>query len=630
MVHSFDIFDTVVTRRLASPHDVFALLAERLRAEGIRTPSPLRFAWLRIRAERWAARFVAKRSVKLEHIYRILGILLGWSRHIRQQAMILERELEASLLVATPSGLEAVQASRNLGHTVAFICDMYLDSRFLDRLLQREGLKQEGEILMVSCEHGSSKAAGDIWPMFLDKAGITADKCFHRGDNLHGDLASPQKHGIAAKRLGTAEVSRWEQWQERRSPLPVEKWGSIAAMSRMTRVGCEEPDDYWTQLGTGLLGPVLLSFAQWLLAQAKKDGVQTLWFLSRDGWLFYQAAKIMNRDADLRLQYVGVNRLQLRFAQDGSRPLEDLLSGSRKITWELLSERLRFSEAELLDLQKAVGVSASSDDRLSQALQEKVLSVLTQLEWQQLRDRKAYQTGETVKAYLAECLAQVQGALGVVDIGWAGRTQDGLKQFCAPLTHGYYLGLSGQKPHASTKRAWLFDANAKEGAVSLNDFQRMIEVLVGGVSGPLVEYRQVGDSWQPQFATVEKGEHAPGREIIHEAAIEFVKQCNQPEWSTWWSAETMESFACWNLRELLEQPTIRDAKKFQEWQITTDDAHQDTIEPAKGFDFARIAACLNGEQAWAWLWPQASLRNSPPLCRAVMKAAWKLRRSRQK
>ena len=606
------------------------MVGERLRKEGIRVPPFGLFRRLRMRCERWSRRFEISREVLLPDIYRLMGKMLCWKPAQCQRAAEIEREIEASVLSATSYGRNAIQEARNQGRTIAFVSDMYLEGSFLRSILEREELCLPTDLLAVSGEWKCSKGDSTIWPVIVKKWEIAAAEILHQGDNLHSDVASPQKHGIAAQRLGTAEASRWEQWQERRSPLPVEKWGSIAAMSRMTRASCAEPDDYWTQLGTGLLGPVLFSFTQWLLAQAKKDGVQTLWFLSRDGWLFYQAAKIMNRDADLRLQYVGVNRLQLRFAQEGSRPLEELLSGSRKITWELLSERLRFSEAELLDLQKAVGVTASSEDRLSQTLQEKVLAVLTHPQWQELRDRKAHQTGETVKAYLAECLAQVQGALGVVDIGWAGRTQDGLKQLCAPLTHGYYLGLSGQKPHDTTKRAWLFDANAKEGAVSLNYFQRMIEVLVGGVSGPLVEYRQVGDSWQPQFATVEKGEHAPGREFIHKAAIEFVKLCNQPESSSWWSAETMESFACWNLRQLLEQPSARDAKKFQQWQITTDDAHQDTIEPAKGFDFARITACLKGEQAWAWLWPQASLRNSPPLSRAVMKAAWQLRRMRQK
>lgn len=626
---SFDIFDTVLTRRLSCPADVFSILDERLRKEKIRVPPFGLFRILRMRCERWSRRFDLNREVLLPDIYRLIGRFLFWSEKQCKRAAELECEIEASVLCATPFGRKAIEEARSQGRKIAFISDMYLEQNFLRTVLTRENLSHEGELIAVSGEWKCSKADQTIWPAVLKKCEISAEDLFHQGDNLSSDVASPQRHGIAAKRLGTAEVSRWEQWQKTRSPLSVEKWGGISAISRMARTACDDTDDYWTQLGTGLLGPLLIGFTSWVLAQAKKDGVQTLWFLSRDGWLFYLAAQIINRDPALRLHYVGVNRLQLRFAQEDRRPLEDLLSGSRKVTWKLLSERLGFSDAETLDLQAAAGVSASSGDRLSAAQQQQLLSLLAQPQWSELSKRKSRESGENVKAYIQQCLATTQGVLGIVDIGWAGRTQDGLKQFCPPLSQGYYLGLSGQEPHDASKRAWLFDANAKEGAISLNFFQRMIEVLVGGVSGPLRCYEQVEGTWQARFDTSEQGEHAPGRATMQQAALAFVKACQQPDYANWWTMETMETFASWNLKELLEHPSASDAIHFKDWQITTDDAHQDSIHPAMGFDFARIKSCLQGEQAWGWLWPQAALQNSPALSRAVMKAAWTLRQLRR-
>ncbi len=625
---SFDIFDTVLTRRLSCPVDVFTMVGKRLKSEGIRIPPFGLFRKLRIRSERWSRRFEPSYEVLLPDIYRLLGRILMWSESQRLRAAEIEREIEASVLCATPFGCAAVCEARRNGCRVAFVSDMYLEGDFLRSLLARENLGMPDDLIAVSGEWKCSKAGSMIWPALLKQLKVAPAELFHQGDNLLSDVESPQRHGIAAKRLGTAEVSRWEQWQPKRSPLSVESWGGIAALSRMARVSCENPDDYWTQLGTGVLGPMLVGFTSWLLAQAKNDGIQTLWFLSRDGWLFYRAAQLINDDPKLQLQYIGVNRLQLGHAQEGSRALVDLFSGSRKITWELLAERLCFSAAELESLQSAVGSSKDRGARLSKAEQEEVVTLLAQADWQELLIRKAHEAGENVKAYVAQCQSSVTGALGLVDIGWAGRTQDGLQQFCPTLEQGYYLGLCGQKPFGSPKRAWLFDTSTQDGACSLNFFQRMIEVLIGGVSGPLQGYVSKNNALHPRFAPEEQGEFAPGREIMQLAAIEFVKYGAKSEFAVWWTSESMQTFAGWNLRQLLECPTQQDAKAFRDWQITTDDAHQDSIQPAKGFDFSRIVTCLKGQQAWGLLWPQASLQNSSQTSRWFMQVAQQLRRLR--
>lgn len=624
---SFDIFDTVLTRRLSCPTDVFTILDDRLRKEGFRLPPLGLFRALRMRCERWSRRFESSREVLLPDIYRLLGRFLFWSESQCTRAAEVEREIEASVLVATPFGLKAVNDARSQGHKIAFISDMYLEEKFLRSLLTRENLCEEGELIAVSGEWKCSKADQTIWPTILKRCDISAKELFHQGDNLHSDVSSPQKHGIAAKRLGTGELSRWEQWQSNDSPMSVDEWGRIAALSRTSRVSCEQPDDYWTKLGAGVIGPLLAGFASWTLAQARKADIQTLWFLSRDGWLFHQAAQVLNGDKRLNLKYVGINRLQLRYASEGPRPLNELFSDSRKITWNLLGDRLRFSVREMGQLKDATNVATVEEsDLIPPSLQVLLSNVLMEPDWQKVREQRASEAGEAVKSYLAQCQAEGTGRLGIVDVGWAGRTQDALVEYCPSLVHGYYMGLSSQKSNDSPKQAWLFDTDRHLGHESLNIFQRMIEVLIGGVSGPLLGYQKHDQEWVPDFATTEWGEEAPGREMMQRAALEFVKLSAQPDYAGWWSAESMQTYAGWNMRRLLQQPTAEDASAFLHWQITTDDAHQDSIEPARGFDFARVKACLQKKEPWAWLWPEASLKNSTPFGRFIMSAAWKYRR----
>lgn len=628
-VCSFDIFDTVLTRRLSCPVDVFSLLESRLREEGIWTAPFGKFRELRIRCERWSRRLEPSYEVLLPDIYDLLGKFLFWTEKQRRRAAEIEKEIESEFLCATPFGLAAVQHARDQGRTVGFVSDMYLDSPFLKGILVREGLAQADDLVAVSGEWKASKAGKEIWPHLLKKWRIAPEQLLHQGDHEHSDVDSPAAFGIAARRLGTSVVSRWEQWRAGSSPLPVEEWGGIAAVSRITRASCQEPDDYWMQLGTGLLGPLLVGFATWVLEQAKRDGSETLWFLSRDGWLFYEAAKRLNRDASLRLQYVGLNRLHMRHALEGPVPLESLFSGSRAITWTLVAERLCLSAEELLELQKSAGCESVHQERLSADVRQSVLRILHEPAWRECCARKVRQAGQQAEAYVRQRLSEVNGALGLIDIGWAGRTQDGLETLCPQLQQGYYLGLSRSASAGNRKKAWLYDQRTGEGACSLDDFQRMIEVLFGGVSGPLLGYEMRDKQWHPQFADAEHGEKAPGRERMQQAALAFVEQCRDPAYADWWTHEQMQSFACWNLQELLERPTHRDANEFLHWHITTDDAHQDTIQPAKGFDRPRIVACLRGREAWGWVWPQASLKNTESICAGAMKAAWFLRRIRQ-
>lgn len=621
--HSFDIFDTVLTRRLSCPADVFTLVSERLSEEGIRVPPSGLFRKLRIRCERWARRLDPSHDVLLPDIYGILGGLLFWSDEQCHRAAQLEREMEASMLQATIFGRAAVQDARVRGARIAFVSDMYLEEKFLRSLLEREELAEPDDLIAVSGEWKCSKAGGTIWPELMKRLNVSALHFYHQGDNQQGDVASPQKYGITAKRLGTSEVSRWESWSPGRSPLSVESWGGIAALSRMARSTCANPDDYWTQLGAGVLGPLLAGFASWSLAQAKQDGIHTLWYLSRDGWLFYRAAELLNRDDTLRLQYVGVNRLQLRYVQEGPRGLAELYSGTRKVTWDLLSQRLRFSTMDMQSLQLAIlGSTAPCEEKLTSLMQSELLRLLELPEWQALRVERAREAGDTVKAYIAQCQGQISGTLGIVDVGWAGRTQDALEQFCPALANGYYLGLSGAHKSLSCKKSWLFDADKHHGRESLNFFQRMIEVLIGGVSGPLLGYERTEQQWQPKFANEEQGEKAPGRERMQAAALAFVELCARPEYADWWSEDALLAFTGDNLSSLLEHATGQDAGAFEDWWITTDDAHQDPVAPARGFDLARVLACLQGKEPWAWVWPQASLKNSTLPCRFLMKAAW--------
>lgn len=620
---TFDIFDTVLTRRVAKPANVFVLLAKELRESGVGRLPAGAFCWLRVRAERWARRGAKGGDVTIEEIYLLLARLLRWSDSDREFAMKRELELESSLLSATPLGLKAVEDARAKGLRVAFVSDMYLRDHFLRGLLEREGLCREGDLLAVSCEWKASKANGRIWEPLLAKLEVEPGQVLHRGDNPHGDVESPRRAGLSSARLGTAEPSRWEEAPEGSGVAGIRGYGGLAAMSRLARAERAAPDDYWTSLGSGMLGPMLAGFVRWTLDQARQDGVETLWFLSRDGWLFYQAAQLLAKPGDARLVYLGINRRQLQLALGQAPGIDEssLFDGSRSHTLGLVGSRLALDAVALARLAVELGVEVEAVlDRMQKV---RLIEVLLTPEWERIRTDGLKQASIPARGYLDQQFAKAPGRIGVVDVGWKGRSQDLLDQIHErpqPL-QGYYLGLTRRQQVGPEKKAWLYDLAKGEGAVALDRHERLFEVLVGGVSGPLRRYIKGDGAWQPDFEAHERGESAPGREEAQAAALAFVSLLDHERYREWWSPETLKDFAICNLNRLFERATPGDARQFLNWTISTDEAHLDSVPLAQGYDFQRICACLQKKEPWGWIWPRASLQNSPGSTRWLMQLA---------
>lgn len=620
-VFSFDIFDTVITRRLARPVDVFTLLGERLREEGIRVPPRGLFRLLRIRCERWSRRFDPSQEVALPDIHRMMGRFLAWSAAEVVRAAELEREVEASVLTATTHGRKAVEDARRAGARIAYVSDMYLDGDFLRSILKREGLYADGDLLAVSVEWKASKTRGSIWQPLLERLGVSPQEVLHQGDNPQSDVDSARAAGIASRRLGTSEVSRWEEPPRRHTAEELSRHGGIAAMSRLARARCADPDDYWTSLGTGVIGPLLAGFSSWLLDQARRDGLGTLWFLSRDGWLLLESTRLMAAPDGPGLDYLCASRRQLLLLQPDSLWSGRLLDGSRCPSLRLVGARLFIPEDSLVGLALELGMAADSLDQvLEPAARTRLMEVLGTATWQDRLDDWKRRAGEGVRAYLDGKESQVSGKLGIVDVGWQGRSQDYLERVLpgtGPL-RGYYVGYAGSVGDPGQKAGWLYDHAAGRGFSPLHAHQRMFEVMIGGVSGPLTGYQRSDSGWQPVFEAGEKGELAPGRDRMHSAALEFVRVAADPSFAGWWTEETLRQVACRNLERLLLHPTEQDAREFGAWSASTDDAHLDGVPLAQGFDLPRISACLGGRQPWAMLWPKASLQNSTGCGRAIM------------
>lgn len=183
---SFDIFDTLLFRRVEKPADVFSLVEQRLSVPG--------FAQYRVECE-WHARQEKHRKcgsweVSFAEIY---AQMTAYSTEQRTQRQQVELTVEQEQLVANPVMKELAEGLTARGVRLIAISDMYLDGETLTRLLKGCGYPPF-ERVYSSSEEGVSKSEGALFRRVCEREHWQGKQIAHIGDNFHSDVMMGTAH----------------------------------------------------------------------------------------------------------------------------------------------------------------------------------------------------------------------------------------------------------------------------------------------------------------------------------------------------------------------------------------------------------------------------------------------------
>lgn len=269
---SFDVFDTLLVRPVADPHDIFRLVERDLDAPG--------WATTRIAAERAARRTKASLEVTLDEIY-LAAPLAPWARRATVfRACELSWESRARI---DPSAAARVAAARAAGACILYVSDTYLPRDFL--LERLAPVWRPGDTLLLSHEAGDSK--GRTWWARL--ANEFPHPWHHLGDHLHSDVTAPARHGISTEHWTRSRPNA------RESALAGENPGrplaaGLARFARLTRP--VEAHPLWND-GANVAGPLFYGFVRWVLQTAASHRAECVYFLARDGQLPHRMAELV-------------------------------------------------------------------------------------------------------------------------------------------------------------------------------------------------------------------------------------------------------------------------------------------------------------------------------------------------
>jgi predicted HAD superfamily hydrolase len=432
-VHSFDVYDTLLTRRVARPEDLFELLEQRLHTEGLAELSG-RFAAERRQAEADARLTAPAGEVQLSEIYACLGQRMGWNAEGINQALELELQTERELTVAVPGLRTRVQAARAAGFRIFFLSDMYLPTPFIRELLRREGFWEEGDELLVSGELRQAKHDGRMFQMLRAKhPGITA--WHHTGDNLRADVEVPKRFGIESDWETRCQLTQREL-AARGSTGQGELWRSrLAASMKLARLaGADLPPErriIW-ECGTNVVGPLWFGFVEWCLAEAQRRGIRRLYFVARDGQIFHKVAQeiVRKRSIPVECHYLYGSRQawHLPGLQEwGEGAIRWAFHRQRYLTAEQVLRRLGLDPHAHAGKLATLGIPVSSWEANLSAAQAGALRLLLETPaFQSLIRDQAVRAREATYQYLEQEGMFDGTSFALVDIGWRGNMQRSL------------------------------------------------------------------------------------------------------------------------------------------------------------------------------------------------------------
>lgn len=296
-MYTFDVFDTLITRRTATPKGIFALMQKKLleSKEYLKISDYIKnnFYYLRINAEeiaRHSNRVKGAEEVTLEEIYEAMAMTGSLTSDEIQQLIDLEKLTEYENVVEIKRNIRKVKDLINKGEKVILISDMYLDSKTIREMLMKVDPIFENINLYVSSEYKKSKWTGNIYKIVKVKEQVDYKDWIHCGDNPKSDIKSAERLGIKAELFQFGSLMPYEKkvLENNEDNYFIQLTIGAAKNTRIENI-FEGP----AAIGCSIGGLILFPYVWWILQESMKKGIKRLYFIARDGFVLKKIADII-------------------------------------------------------------------------------------------------------------------------------------------------------------------------------------------------------------------------------------------------------------------------------------------------------------------------------------------------
>ena len=297
---SFDIFDTLIMRKVFYPRDVFDIVASK--AEQLNLDI-VDFRKYREEAER----FELETAPDIYRIYNRIQEQSGISEQLKLRLLNLEMETEKSLLIRRSKMIKLMQYAIRQGKQVCLISDMYLPARMIQDIL--DGLDITGySHIFVSCEYHAWKSNG-LYEIYKNQ--IHASTYLHIGDNKIADGEDAAKAGLDTFIIQSARdmlnISRYSEISYHFNTVNDRSLAGLI-ISRIfndpfalyqsdgRKKICSNYD-----FGYFFIAPLITDLVIWLIDAVQKEDQEAVLFCARDGVLIQELYHMAGKLWGMRL-----------------------------------------------------------------------------------------------------------------------------------------------------------------------------------------------------------------------------------------------------------------------------------------------------------------------------------------
>lgn len=284
---SFDVFDTLVIRKVMRQEKVLSMVKAQ-------TEPNFDYIRLRMKAEIELSR---KGVPTIYDIYEWIGRQSMAEQEILSELIEKELKTEKAILEPRKVMVRLLKEALSMGKPVYLVSDMYLPRIVIEELLDGAGISGYDN-LFVSCDYRANKA-GDLYDIY--KANSTGKKKLHIGDSKELDGECAVAHGLDVYLIKSPEemagltvfgskLMEADNNDGLQGIIFARFFNSPFVLYQGAgKLRAAVPSD----LGYGLLGPILTAYVEWLYEKLMEDPADIMLFIARDGYVVKQIFDIM-------------------------------------------------------------------------------------------------------------------------------------------------------------------------------------------------------------------------------------------------------------------------------------------------------------------------------------------------
>ncbi|MEN3015361.1 MAG: hypothetical protein ABDH21_04835 [bacterium] len=568
---SYDFFDTLVTRSVLKPKDVFYFVGRRLNEKKILNVDPSYFQKARIKAEIIERGKSFNQEVTIDDIYNQLKSILAIDSKIIEVIKKEEMDTELSFLSVIQQNVDL------LDENSLIVSDFYWDE-LIYKAIARLNIKARD--VFISSSFGLNKFSGELYDVVKSK--YTLDK--HVGDGYISDFKSPLSKGIKAVLYTNSKPTRYEEIVYNLTELPYELRSLLAGCMRAVRLSKHYSSSHLQkvhEISSNIIAPFLYLYVNWILNKTKDFELDVLYFVSRDGEILHKISEIIanKRGINIQLRYLYGSRKAWHLAsvdKIDEEVLDWIFDPTFYLSFEEICKRIDI-EPKILLRFKELSFITDVKKNLTKEERETVKSVFREnKKIQNLILAVSEKKRNLVSDYLKQEGFAKDKRIGIVDVGWRARQQKSLSKILFMSRayprggiYGFYVSLINPvTPFKKDSYLTFFDFKRYE---LILPYPAIYESFVAASHGSCVGYYKKDSVIEPLLREMENKQMIKwGLEVQQKTILDFTNKLEEHIFSEKVNITNEQLISSRLLRLFLRYPSIEEARCFGSINVCED------------------------------------------------------------